>query len=92
MEDQNRSKEQLIKELAEMRQIIAVSDKSEAERRKAEESLRYSEEQFRTLVERNPHGVQTIDIFGTIIFANKAHHEIMGMRRELLSGGPLQIS
>ncbi len=55
-------------------------------RKQAEEALRASEEQFRTLVEKNPHGVQKIDIYGTILFANKAHHQIYGYEDGALVG------
>ncbi|MHC4675143.1 MAG: PAS domain S-box protein, partial [Planctomycetota bacterium] len=55
-------------------------------RNKAVNALRESEERYRVLVERNPHGIQEIDAFGTIIFANKAHHEIYGYEKGGLIG------
>jgi PAS domain S-box-containing protein len=56
------------------------------ERKKAEEALEKSEKHYRILVDRNPHGVQKIDIFGTIVYANKAHHEIYGYKEGALIG------
>jgi PAS domain S-box-containing protein len=48
------------------------------ERKRAEEARRESGERYRTLVDRNPHGIQEIDVSGTIIFANEAHHRMYG--------------
>ncbi|MBW8039973.1 MAG: PAS domain S-box protein [Planctomycetes bacterium] len=48
------------------------------ERKQISEALQKSQERFRTLVERNPYGIQEIDACGTIIYANKAHHEMYG--------------
>jgi len=44
----------------------------------AEQALQKSEERYRTLVERNPYGIQEIDSRGTIVFANEAHHKMYG--------------
>ena len=44
----------------------------------AEEALREKEEQYRTLVEAIPHGIQEIDLEGTITFASAACHRIYG--------------
>jgi PAS domain-containing protein len=62
MKDNNKTKAILIEELAEMRQRIVQLEKSEKEHAKADRALRESEQQFRTLVESNPHGVLKIDI------------------------------
>jgi diguanylate cyclase (GGDEF)-like protein/PAS domain S-box-containing protein len=86
MKDNNKTKAILIEELAEMRQRIVQLEKSEKEHAKADRALRESEQQFRTLVESNPHGVQKIDICGIILFANKAHHEIYEYEEGALVG------
>ena len=86
MKDDNKTKAILIEELAEMRQRIVQLEKSGKELAKVVQALQESEQQFRTLVERNPHGVQKIDICGTILFANKAHHEIYGYEEGGLVG------
>ena len=44
------------------------------QRRRAEDSLRESEEQLRLVVETVPHGIEEIDPSGTITFANSAQH------------------
>jgi len=86
MKDKNKTKELLIQELAEMRRRIVGLEKSETERAKVMQALQESEHQFRMLNERNPYGVQKIDILGTILFANKAHHEIYGYEEGALIG------
>ncbi len=44
----------------------------------AEGALREKEEQYRTLVETLPHGIQEIDLEGTITFASAACHRLYG--------------
>ncbi|MEA3226673.1 MAG: PAS domain S-box protein, partial [Planctomycetota bacterium] len=48
------------------------------DRKKVEEALRKSEEQYRQLVDTSPHGIQEADVEGKIIFANSAFHRIYG--------------
>ena len=48
------------------------------QRAMAEEALREKEEQYRTLVETLPHGIQEIDLEGTITFASAACHRLYG--------------
>jgi PAS domain S-box-containing protein len=55
-------------------------------RKQAEEALRESEERYRTFADRNPYGIQEIDTVGTIIYANKTHHEIYGYEEGKLIG------
>jgi PAS domain S-box-containing protein len=56
------------------------------ERKEIEEDLKTSEERYRTLFERNPYGIQEIDTSGTILYANKAHHDIYGYKEGSLIG------
>ncbi|MHC4324478.1 MAG: response regulator [Planctomycetota bacterium] len=53
-------------------------EKKSAEHHNLREAFQKSVERFRILVENNPHGIQEIDVCGTIIYANKAHHEMYG--------------
>ena len=61
MKDEAKTKEQLITELAEMRQRITKLEKSEAERVKTEEALRESEEKYRTLFEAESDTIFLVD-------------------------------
>ena len=56
------------------------------ERRETEAALRESEERYRTLVERNPHGIQEIDSRGTIVYANRSHEDMYGYEQGELVG------
>ena len=56
------------------------------ERKQAENALRDSEDRYRNLVETIPHGIQEIDVDGTITFANRAHGMIHGYAPEELVG------
>ena len=64
----------------------AVLKKQNADRQKAEEGLRKSEEEYRTLVETIPHGIQEIDTSGMITFCNAAYHKMLGYEREEVLG------
>ena len=90
MKDARRTKEQLMNELAKMRQRIAELEASETERKRAEEALRESEEKYRTLVEQSLQGlVIAQDIPPRLVFANFAMAEILGYTvEELLSLSP----
>ena len=46
------------------------------ESKAAAEALRESVERYSTLVETIRHGVEDIDVYGTILFANSAHHRL----------------
>jgi PAS domain S-box-containing protein len=72
MKNKDKTKEELLEELA--------------EKKLSEESLRESEKRYRTLFEKNPYGIQEVDAVGTIIYANKAHHEIYGYEEGALIG------
>jgi len=86
MNDKNKTKEELINELGEMRQRIAELEKVGAKRKKAEEELKSSEERLRILFEFAPDGIYLNDLKGTFIDGNKAAEELTGYKREELIG------
>jgi PAS domain S-box-containing protein len=68
MKDEDKRKDQLIKEL---RERIAEMKSTENERKKAEEALRESEEKWRSLVKNAPYPILIIDSEGRIQFINR---------------------
>ena len=57
MEDKDKTKKQLVKELGELRQRISEMEKSKKRRKKAEETLQESEKRYRDLFEKALDGV-----------------------------------
>ena len=82
MQDQDKSKQELIDELAEMRRRVAALEASEAEWRRTEEALQVSEERFRLLVEAIPQPIWRSDADGNVIEFNRRWHEYTGQTVE----------
>jgi PAS domain-containing protein len=87
MGDEHKTKEQLINELAELRQRISGLEALEAKQKQAEEVLRESEEKYSALVEQ-ARDVISITQDGVFEFCNKAAEEITGYTHEELIGMP----
>lgn len=62
-----------------------------AERRRAEQYLRESEEWFRAVVEGSPNGIVTVDENGLIIMVNDQLEKLFGYRRDELLRKPIEI-
>jgi PAS domain S-box-containing protein len=79
MRDKDKTREELIAELAKMRQRIAELEATEPQRKRAEEALRESEERFRTIFAQSPVGIEIYDASGKLIDANPACLEMFGV-------------
>lgn len=55
-------------------------------RKRVEQALRESEQQYRTLVEAVPYGILELDTHGTITFSNSAYARLHGYDRQELHG------
>jgi PAS domain S-box-containing protein len=86
MKDRDKSKEQLISELAELRQRVAELEAAETEREQAEEALRESERRFRDLFEGIPACCWAFDREGTVLHWNRACEELYGWTAEQAVG------
>jgi len=51
-----------------------------------QKTLQQSEERYRILAERNPHGIQVIDPTGIVTYVNPAYQEMLGYTKEELLG------
>jgi len=86
MKDEDKSKPQLMSELAEMRRRVAQLQSLERERKRAVEELRSSEERLKILFEYAPDAYYLNDLKGKFVDGNKAAEEITGYRRSELIG------
>jgi PAS domain S-box-containing protein len=78
MQDEDKSKEQLITELKALRQRVAESQKDETERKRAEEALRESEALYCTLVNLSPDPISVADLNGMLTFTSPKAREMFG--------------
>lgn len=91
MKDSSKTKTQLINEMIEMRKQIAKLEKSESERKQAEEALRESEEHYHTLFNLSPSGIIVTDNKGTILMANNSFCKYNGYTPDELKGNNIKI-
>ncbi len=85
MNDNHKTKEQLIKELEDLRRQFAELEKSESERKRAEEALRDSEEKYRSL-SFTEDSMYFIDRECQYRFMNKAHLLRLGLSLDKVIG------
>jgi PAS domain-containing protein len=78
MNDEDKIREQLMNELAEMRRRVADLEAVNTECQRAEEALRESEGQFRELIENANDIIYTHDLEGNFTSANRAATRVYG--------------
>ncbi len=78
MKDEAKSKQQLIDELAQMRQRVAELEALETARKRAEEALRDSEALYHSLVESLPQNIFRKDLEGRFTFGNENFCAVLG--------------
>jgi PAS domain S-box-containing protein len=86
MNDENKTREQLIDELAEMCQRITGLEALDTQREQAEEELRSSEQRLRILFEFAPDAYYLSDLRGNFTDGNKAAEEMIGYQKEEMIG------
>jgi len=84
MKDEDKRKKQLIDELIEMRREVAELKASQAERKRAVEALRRSEERYRTLFEQSKDAVYITTRDGKFVNINTSFLDLFGYSREEL--------
>jgi PAS domain S-box-containing protein len=78
MRDEDKTKEQVINELAELRRRVAELEAAQTEHKRTEEALRESELRHRTLFESVPLGVGLATLDGRVLTYNDAMLEMTG--------------
>ena len=86
MHDNRKIKEQLIQELEDLRRRIAELEKSETERKRAEEALRESEQRLNNILHGSPIPAFVITKDHKVMYWNKALEEMSGIKAEELIG------
>ncbi len=86
MKDQSKTKQVLIQELVSLKLKIAELEQAESERKRAEETLRLSEDDYRTIFEDIPDAIFSADAEGKITFISPAIEQIMGYQPGELDG------
>jgi PAS domain S-box-containing protein len=89
MTDHNKTREQLVGELREIRQRIAELEAAETKHQQIAEALRESEGKFRDLYENAPTACFSVGVDGIIHMCNKRAAELLGWSIEELVGCPV---
>jgi PAS domain S-box-containing protein len=82
MKEREKTKEQLISELAELRELVTELGVSETERKWVEDSLRESEDRYRTIFETTGTATIIIEEDTTISLANREFEKLSGYTQE----------
>ncbi len=86
VKDSEKTKEQLINELAKFRQQVIELKKLEIKRKEVEKALRESEKKYRELVQNTNSIVLRMDINGRITFFNKFAQKFFGYTEDEILG------
>ena len=86
MKDENKTKDQLIRELAKMWKKIADLEEIIIEGKQVKTELKESEKKYKDLAEETPIGIANIGITGKITYINKRLEKISGYSREEIVG------
>ena len=86
MQDEDKTKEQLITELHELRRRVAESEKDQGECKRAEHAVREREHYLRSILQTTADGFWVVDTEGKVMEANEAYCRMSGYTRaELLA-------
>ena len=86
MKDKEKTKEHLLKELKELRHRIAELDTLQKKRKQAEDTLRESEDKYRTIFETTGTATFIIEEDTTISLANKEFLKLSGYTQQEVEG------
>ena len=93
MNEQDKTRQQLVEELTEMRQRVAALEASQSEWRRAQKTLAESEQRFRKVFDEGPLGVLLVGTDGRIRRCNRRFCEMLGYAEsEIVALGLTSIS
>jgi PAS domain S-box-containing protein len=78
MKDENKTKNQLLDELIQMRRCVVELEQAEDEHKQAEEMLRQSESKYRTLFDQATDGIMVMPVSGTTFTVNQSFAQLHG--------------
>jgi len=88
LKDKDKTKEQLIVELLELRQQVATQKKLEEDLKQAEKALKESREKYKTIIENLSEIIQIVDSEGVISYVSPSVQRILGYKPEEVIGRP----
>ena len=86
MKDEQKTKRQLVRDVAELRQRLTELAASETRRRQAEKALRQFKERFRGIAERSIDVIYELDLEGRVTYISPAVERIGGCKPGQLTG------
>jgi PAS domain-containing protein len=86
MNDEDKTREQLIDELAELRQRLAAVASAPVKRQQAYEEFQKGEERFRSLIEHSYDAVVLVDATGTFTYVSPSTYRVLVHNQETFSG------
>jgi len=86
MSNEEKTKNQLMRKLAELRQRIAQLEETEAKRMHAEAAWQESEQRYRHMFDSSPVVIGIIDTAGNLLEVNRAIHDFTGYAPEEVTG------
>ncbi len=86
MKDEEKTKEQLINELLELRKQVAELEASEIRHKEVKKALQNSEERFRQIAESSGEFIWEVDVHGLYTYANPVVEEILGYKPDEIIG------
>lgn len=86
MKEEDKTKDQLLKELAQLRQRVAELESAVAQHQRDEEVLRHRERYFQSLIENSWDCVAVLDGNGTIGYESPSAERLLGYKAEEMVG------
>src|SRR5918992_482054 len=86
MNDQDKTREQLIEELAELRQRLASVESAADRHRQLKKPFQDSEERFHSIIQHSYDAVVLVDSSGTFTYTSPSTFRVLGYRAKELLG------